>query len=64
METALIIYTQGTNTPYVMDLYENEKLTLQYSFSDIKDLKAKATYSRTFRIPASTNNAQIFDVAE
>jgi len=64
METALIIYTQGTNTPYVMDLYENETISLQYSFSDIKDLKAKATYSRTFRIPASTNNAQIFGFIE
>lgn len=64
METALIIYSQGTNTPCVMDLYQNETISLQYSFSDIKDLKAKATYSRTFRIPATTNNAQIFGFIE
>lgn len=64
METALIIYTQGTNTPYVMDLYENETIALQYSFSDIKDLKAKASYSRSFRIPATNNNAQIFGFIE
>jgi hypothetical protein len=64
METALIIYSQGTNIPCVMDLYQNETISLQYSFSDIKDLKAKATYSRTFRVPATTNNAQIFAFIE
>jgi len=64
METALIVYTQGTETPYVMDLYLNETISLQYSFTDIKDLKAKATYSRTFRIPATDNNSKIFGFIE
>jgi len=64
METALIIYTQGTNTPCVMDLYQNETIALQYSFSDIKELKPRATYSKTFRIPATKNNSSIFGFNE
>lgn len=64
METALIIYTQGSNEPVVMDLYLNETIALQYSFSDIKDLKAKASYSRSFRIPATENNSKIFGFLE
>lgn len=64
METALIIYTQGSNEPVVMDLYLNETIALQYSFSDIKDLKAKASYSRSFRIPATDNNSKIFGFIE
>lgn len=64
METALIVYTQNTEVPYVMDLYLNETISLQYSFSDIKDLKAKATYSRSFRIPATDNNSKIFGFIE
>ena len=64
METALIIYTQGSNEPVVMDLYLNETIALQYSFSDIKDLKAKASYSRSFRIPATENNSKIFGFIE
>lgn len=64
METALIVYTQGDETPYVMDLYLNETISLQYSFSDIKELKAKASYSRSFRIPATDNNSKIFGFIE
>ena len=64
METALLVYMQGSTTPVVMDLYLNETIAMQYSFSDIKDLKAKATYSRSFRIPATNNNSQIFGFIE
>ena len=64
METALIIYTQDGNVPCVADLFENETIALQYSFNDIKDLKPSGTYSRTFRIPATNNNAQIFGFIE
>jgi hypothetical protein len=47
-----------------MDLYLNETIALQYSFSDIKELKAKASYSRSFRIPATDNNSKIFGFIE
>lgn len=60
METALILYTQADNTPYLVDLYENENISLNYSFNDIKDLKPRGNYSRTFRIPFTETNAKIF----
>jgi hypothetical protein len=60
METALIIYSQGDNVPTLVDLYENETISLQFNFSDIKDLKPRGSYSRTFRIPASETNSKIF----
>jgi hypothetical protein len=60
METALIIYSQGDNVPTLVDLYENETIALQFNFSDIKDLKPRGSYSRTFRIPATQNNGQLF----
>lgn len=61
MQVALIVYTQSNNEPVMLDLYLNETIALQYSFSDIKDLKAKASYSRSFRIPATENNSKIFE---
>lgn len=60
METALIIYSQGDNIPTLVDLYENETIALQFNFSDIKDLKPRGSYSRTFRIPATQTNGKIF----
>jgi hypothetical protein len=60
METALILYTQADNTPYLVDLYENENISLNYSFNDIKDLTPRGNYSRTFRIPFTPTNAGIF----
>jgi hypothetical protein len=60
METALIIYSQVDNVPTLVDLYENETISLQFNFSDIKDLKPRGSYSRTFRIPATQNNGQLF----
>jgi len=60
METALIIYSQGDNVPTLVDLYENENISLQYNFTDIKDLRPRGSYSRTFRIPATPTNAKIF----
>jgi hypothetical protein len=60
METALIIYSQVDNVPTLVDLYDNETISLQFNFSDIKDLKPRGSYSRTFRIPATQNNGQLF----
>ena len=60
METALILYTQDNQTPVLVDLYENENISLNYSFNDIKELTPKGNYSRTFRIPFTPTNASIF----
>lgn len=60
METALILYTQDNQVPVLVDLYENENISLNYSFNDIKELTPKGNYSRTFRIPFTPTNASIF----
>ena len=60
METALILYTQYNQVPVLVDLYENENISLNYSFNDIKELTPKGNYSRTFRIPFTPTNASIF----
>ncbi len=60
MQTALILYTQDNQTPVLVDLYENENISLNYSFNDIKELTPKGNYSRTFRIPFTPTNASIF----
>ena len=60
METALILYTQDNQTPVLVDLYENENISLNYSFNDIKELTPRGNYSRTFRIPFTPTNASIF----
>jgi hypothetical protein len=60
METALILYTQDNQTPVLVDLYENENISLNWSFNDIKELTPKGNYSRTFRIPFTPTNASIF----
>ena len=60
METALILYTQADQTPVLVDLYENENISLNWSFNDIKDLAPRGNYSRTFRIPFTPTNASIF----
>lgn len=60
METALILYTQDNQVPVLVDLYENENISLNWSFNDIKDLAPRGNYSRTFRIPFTSTNAGIF----
>jgi hypothetical protein len=60
METALILYTQDNEVPVLVDLYENENISLNWSFNDIKDLAPRGNYSRTFRIPFTQTNASIF----
>ena len=60
METALILYTQDNQTPVLVDLYENENISLQWAFNNIKDLAPRGNFSRNFRIPFTPTNASIF----
>lgn len=60
METALILYTQDNQVPVLVDLYENENISLNWSFNDITDLKPSGNFSRNFRIPFTPTNAGIF----
>lgn len=62
--TQLILYTQESQhfgtMPRVMDLYENETISINLEFSDLKTLGARGSFTRTFRIPATKNNNSIF----
>lgn len=60
METALILYTQDNQVPVLVDLYENENISLNWSFNDITDLTPSGNFSRNFRIPFTPTNAGIF----
>lgn len=45
----------------VAELYSNDPVNLTYRFSDVSELnKAASTYSQTFRLPLTTQNAAIF----
>ena len=43
-----------------IDLYENEKMHLNYKFTDLTDFSSVGNYSREFRIPASKTNVDFF----
>lgn len=60
LNTQLIVWSQDSTAQYIVDLKEAEEISLQYSFQDIKKFESKGSYSRTFRVPATANNAQAF----
>ena len=43
-----------------IDLYENEKMHLNYKFTDLTNFSAVGSYSQEFRIPASATNVDFF----
>jgi len=43
-----------------IDLYENEKMHLNYKFTDITNFSSVGNYSQEFRIPASVTNVNFF----
>jgi hypothetical protein len=64
MKVQLIVYRQNDNVPIDLELYENESISLNFSFTDIKSLESKNTFSRTFRIPTTANNNSVFGIAD
>jgi hypothetical protein len=56
----ILSVNNGDGTYAVLDLYENEKLHLNFKFTDITDFSAVGNYSREFRIPASKTNVDFF----
>lgn len=64
MQVQLIVYRQIDNVPIDLELYENESISLNFSFTDIKSLESKNTFSRTFRIPTTANNNSVFGMAD
>lgn len=45
---------------FYIDLYENESISQNWSFTDLSELKATGSYSREFRIPLSDRNQEVF----
>jgi hypothetical protein len=56
----ILSVNNGDGTYAILDLYENEKLHLNFKFTDITDFSAVGNYSREFRIPASKTNVDFF----
>lgn len=44
-----------------LDLYEFDPPKLNFAIEDITDTSARSEFSRTFRVPATSNNSQFFE---
>lgn len=45
---------------FYVDLYENESISQNWSFTDLSELRATGSYSREFRVPLSDRNQEVF----
>ena len=55
----ILIVKDGTNDT-VLDLYENESISYSDAFTNITEFKARGSFSREFRIPATKTNVEFF----
>ena len=60
MNQVILTLTDSNGNSAQIDLYENEKMYLNYKFTDLTDFSAVGSYSREFRIPASKTNVDFF----
>ena len=56
----ILTLTDSNGNSAILDLYENEKMHLNYKFTDITDFASVGNYSREFRVPASKTNTDFF----
>lgn len=57
----LKVYTDKTKTDYsYIDLYEESPIKLNFSIEDITNAEAKSIFSRTFRVPGTSENNKYF----
>lgn len=56
----ILTLTDSNGNSATIDLYENEKMHLNYKFTDLTDFSSVGNYSREFRIPASKTNVDFF----
>jgi len=56
----ILTLTDYDGNAATIDLYENEKMHLNYKFTDLTDFSSVGNYSREFRIPASKTNVDFF----
>lgn len=60
MNEVILTLTDSNGNSAILDLYENEKMHLNYKFTDITDFASVGNYSREFRVPASKTNTDFF----
>jgi hypothetical protein len=60
MNEVILTLTDSNGNASTIDLYENEKMHLNYKFTDLTDFSAVGNYSKEFRIPASKTNIDFF----
>jgi hypothetical protein len=56
----MLTLTDFDGNAATIDLYENEKVHLNYRFTDLTNFSSVGNYSREFRIPASKTNVEFF----
>ena len=56
--THLTVYIDGT--AYLLDLFENESISLTFRFQDAGKLDPQGSFTRSFRIPTSARNVEAF----
>ena len=56
MNQVILTLTDYDGNSAQIDLYENEKMHLNYKFTDITNFSSVGNYSQEFRIPASATN--------
>jgi hypothetical protein len=60
MNQVILTLTNNDGNSAILDLYENEKMHLNYKFTDITDFGSVGNYSQEFRVPASKTNTDFF----
>ena len=60
MNQVILTLTDITGETAQIDLYENEKMHLNYKFTDLTNFSSIGNYSQEFRIPASATNVAFF----
>jgi hypothetical protein len=60
MNQVILTLTDNDGNSAILDLYENEKMHLNYKFTDITDFASVGNYSQEFRVPASATNTDFF----
>ena len=60
MNQVILTLTDYDGNSAQIDLYENEKMHLNYKFTDITNFSSVGNYSQEFRIPASATNVGFF----
>jgi hypothetical protein len=60
MNEVILTLTDSNGNASTIDLYENEKMHLNYKFTDLTNFSSVGNYSQEFRIPASATNVDFF----